>query len=167
MDKYRDGDATMTGPEAGPQLAWAPKWATVIAAIIGAAVLGAGSASYSDDIVGRGLLGLAAVLLLIIAAIGGLVRPRLRVVPGPGGAAPRLAVRTPFTSREYRIDQIYRLRVVRYPRLARKVPILEIDVREPDERLLLLSRWDLGTHPDRVYSALVEARAVPPEPHGL
>lgn len=157
----------MTDPEASGDLAWAPKWATVIAAVVGAVVLGAGSASYSDDIVGRGLLGIAAVLLVIIAAVGGLVRPRLRVIPGSGGAGPRLAVRTPFTHQEYRMDQIYRLRVVRYPRLARKVPILEIDVREPDERLLLLSRWDLGASPDAVFRALSEARAVPPEPHGL
>ncbi len=157
----------MTGPEASGGLAWAPKWATVVAAVVGAVVLGAGSASYSDDVVGRGLLGIAAVLLVIIAAIGGLVRPRLRVIPAAGGAGPRLAVRTPFTYQEYRVDQIYRLRVVRYPRLARRVPILEIDVREPQEKLLLLSRWDLGASPDSVFAALREARAVPPEPKGL
>ncbi len=157
----------MTDPAAAPRLSWAPKWATVVVAAVGAVVMALGSASYSDDIIGRVLLGIAAVLLVGIAAYGGLVRPRLEVLPAAGPDAPRLAVRTPLTRQEYRLDQLYRVRVVRYPRLARRVPILEIDARRPQERLLLLSRWDLGASPDSVYAALVEARAVPPEPTGL
>ncbi|MDN5757912.1 MAG: PH domain-containing protein [Tomitella sp.] len=156
----------MPEPERDAELTWAPKWATVVAAAAGAVILAVGSASFSDDIVGRGLLAIAAALLVGIAAIGGLVRPRLAVLRD-GAAEPRLAVRTPFARQTYTLDQIYRLRVVRYPRLARRVPILEIDAREPEEKLLLLSRWDLGASPDRVYNALVEARAVPPEPLGL
>src|SRR5699024_7513325 len=168
------------------RLAWAPKWASVIAAGVGAVVLAAGSATYSNDIVGRGLMAVAAALLVCIVVIGAVARPRLQVVGGGlgetdgtpagpdaaaphsvGGEEPRLAVRTLFTRREYRLGQLYRVRVTRYSRLARRVPILEVDAREPEEKLLLFSRWDLGTHPDRVYNALVEARAVPPEPTGL
>lgn len=167
----------MTGPAGESRLDWAPKWISVIAAAIGAVVFAAGSATYSNDIVGRGLLAVAAALLVGIVVIGGLARPRLQVVGGAGqpdapagrgvAAGPRLAVRTLFTRREYTMDQLYRIRVTRYPRLARRVPILEIDAREPEEKLLLFSRWDLGTHPDRVYNALVEAHAVPSEPTGL
>lgn len=171
----------MTGPADEPRLAWAPKWVSVIAAAVGAVVLAAGSATYSNDIVGRGLLAVAAALLVGVVVIGGVARPRLQVVEGGDGGGgdgadadraageggPRLAVRTLFTHREYAMGQLYRIRVTRYSRLARRVPILEIDAREPEEKLLLFSRWDLGTHPDRVYNALVEAHAVPPEPTGL
>ncbi len=51
---------------------------------------------------------------------------------------------------------VMRVRIVAYPRLGRRVPMLEIDVRDPrgDEQLLIFGRWDLGTDPRTVYDAL-------------
>lgn len=139
--------------------AWAPKAPSVGAAGVGAVIMAGGAISLGNDPIGWFLLGLAAVVLAVIAVTGFLVRPRLAILPGP-----RLAVRTLFGRHEYEVGQIYRLRVVRYPRMGRRVPILEIDVREPEERLLLLTRWDLGTNPDRVISVLEDAGLVPPPP---
>lgn len=117
-----------------------------------------------NDPVGWFLLGLAAVVLAVIAVTGYLVRPRLALLAGP---EPRIAVRTLFGRHEYGVGQIYRLRVVKYPRLGRRVPILEIDAREPEEKLLLLTRWDLGMNPDLVFRVLDEAGMVPPPPTTL
>ncbi|WP_229675871.1 PH domain-containing protein [Hoyosella rhizosphaerae] len=46
------------------------------------------------------------------------------------------------------------VRVLRYPRLGRRVPMLEIELNEPEDRLIILSRWDLGTEPDQVADIL-------------
>ena len=123
-----------------------------------------GAISVGGDVIGVFLLGLAAVVLAVVAVTGYVVRPRLALLPGR-----RIAVRTLFARHEYAASQIYRLRVVRYPRMGRRVPILEIDVRDADpddpvEQLLLLTRWDLGMNPDRVFTALEQAGLVPPVP---
>ena len=123
-----------------------------------------GAISVGGDVIGVFLLGLAAVVLAVVAVTGYLVRPRLALLSGR-----RIAVRTLFARHEYAASQIYRLRVVRYPRMGRRVPILEIDVRDADpadpvEQLLLLTRWDLGMNPDRVFTALEQAGLVPPVP---
>lgn len=140
---------------------WAPKIASVGAAGIGAVAMAIAAVSLGNDPVGWFLLGVAAVILAIIAVMGFVVRPRLALEPG---SPTRLAIRTLSGRREYEKSQIYRLRVVKYPRLGRRVPILEIDIRQPEERLILLTRWDLGMNPDRVFAALEEAGMVPPAP---
>lgn len=141
------------------ETSWAPKLASVGAAGVGAVVMAGGAISLSNDPIGLFLLGIAAVILAVIAVTGFLVRPRLALLPGR-----RIAVRTLFGGDEYDAASIYRLRVVRYPRMGRRVPILEIDVREPEEKLLLLTRWDLGMNPDRVFTVLEDAGMVPPPP---
>ncbi len=138
--------------------------ASVVAAGVGAVVMAIATVGVGNDPIGWFLLGLAAVILAVIAVTGFIVRPRLALLPG---ARPRIAVRTLFSSHEYDASQIYRLRVVKYPRMGRRVPILEIDVREPEEKLLLLTRWDLGMNPDRVFTVLAEAGMVPPAPKAL
>lgn len=143
---------------------WAPKVAGVGAAGIGAIIMAIAAVRASNDPIGLFLLGLAALILAVISVTGFMVRPRLTLVPG---ARPRLVVRSLFARNEYEAHQIYRLRVVRYPRMGRRVPILEIDVREPEEKLLLLTRWDLGMTPDRVFTVLEEAGLVPPPPRTL
>lgn len=140
---------------------WAPKIASVAAAGIGAVAMAIATISLGNDPVGWFLLGLATIILAIVALTGFIVRPRLSLV---AGATPRIAVRTLFARHEFAANQIYRLRVVKYPRMGRRVPILEIDVREPEEHLLLLTRWDLGMNPDRVFAVLEQAGMVPPEP---
>ena len=141
---------------------WAPSPPRVAAAGLAAIAMAAATATLANDPIGLFLLGLAAVILAVIAVTGFIVRPRLAIVAD--SAAPRLAVRTLFARHEYDAGQLYRVRVVRYPRMGRRVPILEIDVREPEEKLLLLTRWDLGVNPDRVLTVLEDAGLVPPPP---
>jgi hypothetical protein len=98
------------------------------------------------------MLGVAALVLLGLAALGMRQRPRLSVVPGEN---PRLVLRTLTGVTEYTRDQILRARVVGYRRLGRKSPMLEIDVDHlGSERLLIFGRWDLGTSPEDVYDAV-------------
>ena len=47
------------------------------------------------------------------------------------------------------------IRITEFRRIGRKVRLLEIDTT--DDRLLVLSRWDLGTDPLRVLDALTDA----------
>ena len=47
------------------------------------------------------------------------------------------------------------IRITEFRRIGRKMRLLEIDTT--DDRLLVLSRWDLGTDPLRVLDALTDA----------
>ncbi|WP_054812061.1 PH domain-containing protein [Nocardia arizonensis] len=136
-----------------PRLAWTTPTAALYAVSIGAVVL-AVAALLSNDNAGRLLIGLAAVGLLALAVLGFRQRPRIAITPGPN---PRLVVRNLVGPTEYTPGQIVRARLVGYRRLGRKMPMLEIDVREADgtEHLLIFGRWDLGTHPEDVFDALV------------
>jgi hypothetical protein len=129
-----------------------------VAATAGSAALGL-VAGLSTDPPARVLVGLAGVLLLGLAALGWRQRPRLSIVTG---RPPRLIVRGLFGPVEYRPDEITRARVVRFRRLGRQVPNLEIDVeRDGTERLLIFGRWDLGTPPEDVFDALAVHGLVP------
>jgi hypothetical protein len=48
------------------------------------------------------------------------------------------------------------IRITEFRRLARKVRLLEIDTAD-DDRLLVFTRWDLGTDPLDVLDALTDA----------
>ena len=47
------------------------------------------------------------------------------------------------------------IRITEFRRIGRKVRLLEIDTT--DNRLIVLSRWDLGTEPLTVLDALTDA----------
>jgi hypothetical protein len=148
---------TASGPVS--RLSWSTPPSALVAAVVGGLALGL-AAVLSADGPSRLLIGLAAVLLLGMAGLGLRQRPRLSIVPG---TAPRLVVRGLSGAVEYRPEQIARARVVRFQRLGRPVPNLEIDVdRDGVDRLLIFGRWDLGTHPDEVFDAL-EAYGLVPE----
>ncbi|MGA6203617.1 PH domain-containing protein [Nocardia testacea] len=134
-----------------PRLAWTTPLPALIAAAGGGVVL-AVAAVLTSDVPGKFLLGVAALVLLGLAALGVRQRPRLSVVPGE---EPRLVLRTLTGVTEYTRDQILRARVVGYRRLGRKSPMLEIDVDHLGaERLLIFGRWDLGTSPEDVFDAV-------------
>ncbi|MGW1739553.1 PH domain-containing protein [Nocardia sp. NPDC001965] len=123
----------------------------LIAAAGGGVVL-AVAAVLTTEVPGKFLLGVAALVLVGLAALGLRQRPRLAVVPGDN---PMLVLRTLTGVTEYTRDQILRARVVGYRRLGRKSPMLEIDVDHlGTERLLIFGRWDLGTSPEDVYDTL-------------
>ncbi|MDG3012898.1 PH domain-containing protein [Rhodococcus sp. D2-41] len=145
------------------ELSWAPKTSAVVVFGIGGVLMAVAAATLGNDVAGRLLITLAAVALLVIAATGAYIRPRLQVVDvAPDG--PGLAVRGLSGRRVYTPQQMRRVRVTSYPRLGRRVKTLEIDAREPEDRLIVLSRWDLGTDPQDVYDALDGAGALPPQP---
>lgn len=131
-------------------------WSTPVAGLL--AVTGGGLllvvvAILAQDGPSRLLVGIAAVAVLAMSALGIRQRPRLTMVPGP---APRLVVGTLTGPQEYPLDRIDRIRMVSYRRIGRKTAMLEVDVHHDDtERLLIFGRWDLGTNPHDVYDALV------------
>jgi hypothetical protein len=134
-----------------PRLTWTTPLPALIAAVGGGVVL-AVAAVLTTELPGKFMLGVAALVLLGLAALGMRQRPRLSVVPGEN---PRLVLRTLTGVTEYTRDQILRARVVGYRRLGRKSPMLEIDVDHlGSERLLIFGRWDLGTSPEDVYDAV-------------
>ncbi|MFI6311416.1 PH domain-containing protein [Nocardia fusca] len=134
-----------------PRLAWTTPLPALIAAVGGGVVL-AVAAVLTTELPGKFMLGVAALVLLGLAALGMRQRPRLSVVPGEN---PRLVLRTLTGVTEYTRDQILRARVVGYRRLGRKSPMLEIDVDHlGSQRLLIFGRWDLGTSPEDVYDAV-------------
>ncbi|WP_371830395.1 PH domain-containing protein [Antrihabitans cavernicola] len=144
-----------------PLLAWSTPIVALVVAAGGGLALGIAALAAPIEGPGRLLVGLAALGLLVIAGLGFRQRPRILVssTTPPGLVVNRL--RGPV---EYRRDQITRVRIVTYPRLGRRVPMLEIDVAAgDDERLLIFGRWDLGTHPQDVFDALAVQGLVPGE----
>lgn len=146
-----------------PSLEWStPLGAVVALAVGGVAMIGA-ALLLGLDAPGRFLAGIAALGMFVLAFLGGRQRPKLAIVqdgPAPALAATRLRGR-----RVYGRDSLERIRIVRYPRLGRRVPILEIDAVDPDgtERLLIFGRWDLGVDPVVVFEALDARGLVPTE----
>ncbi|WP_280400638.1 PH domain-containing protein [Nocardia carnea] len=134
-----------------PRLAWTTPLPALIAVAVGGVIL-AVAAVVTAEAAGTLLLGVAALAMLALAALGVRQRPRLSVIPGE---RPLLVLRGLTGVTEYTRDQILRARVVGYRRLGRKTPMLEIDVDHlGTERLLIFGRWDLGTSPEEVYETL-------------
>ncbi|WP_064059523.1 PH domain-containing protein [Prescottella equi] len=147
----------------GPSLEWSTPLGAVVALAAGGVVMVAAALLLGLDAPGRFLAVLAALGMFVLAFLGGRQRPKLAIVqdgPAPALAATRLTGR-----RVYRRDSIERVRIVAYPRLGRRVPMLEIDAVDPDgtERLLIFGRWDLGADPVVVFDALAVHGLVPAE----
>jgi hypothetical protein len=98
---------------------------------------------------GRLLVGIAAVGLVVFAGFSFRARPRLAITDS--GLAIRGWLRTTILPK----SAIRLIRITEFRRLARKVRLLEIDT--VDDRLMVFSRWDLGTDPIDVLDALTEA----------
>lgn len=143
-----------------------PQWSTPVAALaatgIGGIAMAVAATVLPTDPAGRVLVGIAAIGLLTVTALGVRQRPRLAIRDDNRGITlQRLRGRLKVDRSE-----LSRVRIVRYPRLGRRVPMLEIDVRfaEADhEQLIVLGRWDLGADPAIVFDALNSRGLVPPE----
>jgi Bacterial PH domain len=98
---------------------------------------------------GRILLGIAAVGLILFASQSWRARPKLAI--SDDGLLTRGWSRTSLL----RPTDIKIVRITEFRRLARKVRLLEIDTN--DDRLLVFTRWDLGTDPLNVLDALTAA----------
>ena len=140
------------------QTSWGPR----VAAITGCAFFGLAMAVAAVMLVtdppGRLLVGVAGLGLLFFAGFSLRARPKLAITPH--GLLIRGWWRTMVLPR----SAIKLIRITEFRRLARKVRLLEIDT--VDDRLIVFSRWDLGTNPIDVLDALTDAgyagRSQPP-----
>lgn len=98
---------------------------------------------------GRLLAGIAAVGLLVFASLSWRARPKLAISTGG------LAIRGWSRTQVLRRADIKIIRITEFRRIGRKVRLLEIDT--VDDRLLVFTRWDLGTDPVEVLDALTAA----------
>lgn len=145
-------------------VSWATPMGAVWALFGGALALAVASVLMPTEPAGRLLIGLAVLGLLTMGTLALRQRPRLAVLDV--GGATMLATQRLRARREFTPDQIDRVRLVRYPRLGRRVPMLEIDIvdRARDtEALLIFGRWDLGTSPEDVLDVLTVHGLVPPQ----
>lgn len=149
-------------PEQG-KLEWATPWGVIVALAVGGLALVGASFLVSTEPAGRVLVTVAALVMLASAVSGAVQRPRL--VAHTEGADRGITVRKLTGRRSYSRTEITRVRLVRYPRLGRRVPMLEIDATDAEgtERLLIFGRWDLGTTPQNVFDSFAAHGLVPPE----
>ena len=131
------------------QISWGPPSAGLIAAGILGLALGAGAVTLVTDVPGRILIGLAAAGLVVFAVMSWRARPKLAITDSA------LVYRGWWRQRHLGKADIALIRITEFRRIGRKVRLLEIDTT--DDRLLVLSRWDLGTDPLRVLDALTDA----------
>ncbi|MCL2536314.1 MAG: PH domain-containing protein [Nocardiaceae bacterium] len=146
-----------------PTLEWSTPISAVAALAAGGVVMISAALLLGLDAPGQFLAVVAAVALFVLAGLGARQRPKLAIVQV--GVAPAIAATRLRGRRVYRRDDITQIRIVPYPRMGRRVPMLEIDARDPDgtERLLIFGRWDLGVDPTVVFDALSVHGLVPTE----
>lgn len=131
------------------QTSWSPQ-PLGIAALGGLGLLMAtGTVTLVTDPPGRILLGIAAMGLLVFASFSWRARPKLAITDDG------LVIRGWQRSHTLRPADIKIIRITEFRRIGRKVRLLEIDTA--DDRLHVLSRWDLGTDPLDVLDALTAA----------
>ena len=131
------------------QTQWGPPTAGIIGAGIVGLIMAAGVVTLVTDPPGRVLVGVAAVGLLVFAIMSWRARPKLAISDGA------LVFRGWWRTHHLGHADIKLIRITEFRRIGRKVRLLEIDTT--DDRLLVLSRWDLGTDPLRVLDALTDA----------
>jgi Bacterial PH domain len=131
------------------QTEWAPKPAAVAGLGIAGIVMAIACVTVVTDPPGRIITGIAAVGLLAFAIGSWRARPRLAI------AGDRLVYRGWFRTQTLRRPDITLIRITEFRRIGRKTRLLEIDTTA--DRLIVLSRWDLGADPLSVLDALTAA----------
>lgn len=128
---------------------WAPRTAGIAGCAVAGTVMAVLSAAAITDPPGRVLAGIAGVGLLVFAGFSWRARPRLAITQRG------LIVRGWWRSQLLQRGDVTLSRITEFRRIGRKVQLLEIDT--VDDRLLVFSRWDLGTRPLEVLDALRSA----------
>ena len=131
------------------QTEWSPPALGIAACGIFGLILAIGAVTLITDAPGRILVGIAAAGLLVFASLSWRTRPKLAI------SDDGLLTRGWSRSHVLRHGDIKIIRITEFRRLARKVRLLEIDTT--DGRLLVYTRWDLGTDPLNVLDALTAA----------
>jgi hypothetical protein len=131
------------------QTKWAPKSAALAGLGIAGILMAIVCVTVVTDPPGRILTGIAGLGLVAFAIGSWRARPRLAIT---GDA---LVYRGWFTTQTLQRADISLIRITEFRRIGRKTRLLEIDTT--GDRLIVLSRWDLGTDPVSVLDALTEA----------
>jgi len=131
------------------QTEWSPPALGIAACGVFGIILAIGSVTLITDAPGRILVGIAAAGLLVFASLSWRARPKLAI------SDDGLLTRGWSRSHVLRHGDIKIIRITEFRRLARRVRLLEIDTT--DGRLLVYTRWDLGTDPLNVLDALTAA----------
>jgi hypothetical protein len=128
------------------QTEWAPSPAGIAGCGIAGVVMAISGVTLVTDAPGRLLIGIAAAGLILFASVTWRARPKLAITPDG------LLVRGWWRTQLLRRADIKVIRITEFRRIGRKMRLLEIDAI--DGRLLIFSRWDLGTDPLDVLDAL-------------
>ena len=131
------------------QTEWSPSALGIAACGVLGLVLATGAVTLITDVPGRILVGIAAVGLVVFASLSWRARPKLAIRDDG------LVIRGWSRTKVLRRSDIELIRITEFRRLARKMRLLEIDTT--DDRLFVLTRWDLGTDPLNVLDALTAA----------
>ena len=131
------------------QTEWSPPAAGIAACGVAGLMMATAAVTLVTDVPGRILASIAAAGLLLFATLSWRARPKLAI--SDGGLIVNGALRAHrLTKADIKI-----IRITEFRRIARKVRLLEIDTN--DDRLFVLTRWDLGTDPLDVLDALTAA----------
>jgi len=128
------------------QTQWSPRPAAVAACGIVGLAMAIACVTLVTDAPGRLLIGVAAAGLILFAGATWRARPKLAITPDG------LVVRGWWRTQLLRRADIKIIRITEFQRIGRKIRLLEVDAE--DGRLLIFSRWDLGTNPLEVLDAL-------------
>ena len=132
------------------QTSWGPSTGGIAAAGAVGLAMAIAAVTLVTDVPGRVLAGIAAVGLLTFAGMSWRARPKLAITDAG------LAVRGWFGTHVVARSDVAKIRITEFRRIGRKVRLLEIDT-VADDRLLVFTRWDLGTDPLDVLDALTAA----------
>ncbi|WP_029104849.1 PH domain-containing protein [Mycobacterium sp. 360MFTsu5.1] len=135
------------------QTQWSPPTAGIAACGTFGVVLAAVALTSVTDLPGRLLGGIAAIGLLVFAVMSWRARPKLAITPAG------IVVRGWLSTQTYTQADLKSVRITEFRRLTRKVRLLELDT--VDDRLLVFTRWDVGTDPINVLDALTDAGLIP------
>ncbi|BBY55874.1 hypothetical protein MKOR_31250 [Mycolicibacillus koreensis] len=128
---------------------WSPPPAGIAGAGLAGMILLVVGLAVVTDPPGRILVTLAGAGLAVFAAVSWRARPRLAVDDGA------LVVRGWLRVHRVPRTEITLIRVTEFARIGRTTRLLEIEATQ--DRLWVLSRWDLGTDPVAVLDALTDA----------
>lgn len=131
------------------QTNWAPRPSGIAGCGVGGALLAIATVTVVTDPPGRIMTGIAALGLILFAGGSWRARPKLAITPDG------LAVRGWWRTQLLRRSDIKSIRITDFRRLARTMRLLEVDT--VDGRLIVFTRWDLGTDPLNVLDALTDA----------
>ena len=131
------------------QTDWAPKIGAIAGLGIAGILMAIGCVTVVTDPPGRILTGFAAAGLLTFAFGSWRARPKLAI------AGDALVCRGWFRSQTLQRPDIALIRITEFRRIGRKTRLLEIETVA--DRLIVLSRWDLGADPLSVLDALTDA----------